>query len=270
MLSVDVFRALRAAIHRRSGMWFADSALPMLQSRLAPRLDALQLESFQSYVYFLQYDPHAEREFDAIYDVVTTAESYFFREPAQLKAFVEEIVPELVPSRSPIRVWSAGCAAGEEPYSIAMLLHQAGWYERASFEIFGSDLSQQALARARAGVYRANAFRATDPQLRDRYFTARHDGTWQLCDEIRGCVSFGKLNLYDASRVAVVGTVDVIFCRNVIIYFDQDAKRTVVANFYDRLAPGGYLLLGHSESLINLSTQFKLRHLNNDMVYQRD
>ena len=267
----DVFRQLRDQIYVRTGMWFADSSKYLLQKRLSPRARELNFDSFQKYFYFLQYDPRADAEFDQIYDMVTTNETYFFREPAQLTAFVEEVIPDILSRKSfkKIRIWSAGCSSGEEPYSLAMLLQEAGYYEHAAFEIFASDISQQVLAKARRGHYRETAFRATDPSIRDKYFTRQTDGSWHLHDDVRNRVSFGRLNLYDATRVSLLGNLDVIFCRNVIIYFDDTSKRTVVTNFYNRLAEGGYLLLGHSESLISLSTQFKLRHLKNDMVYQR-
>ena len=168
-----------------------------------------------------------------------------------------------------MRIWSAGCSSGEEPYSIAMLLQEAGYYRDATFEIFASDINQAVLSKARRGQYRENAFRATDPGLREKYFTRDADGSWRISDEIRNRVSFGRLNLYDEARVSLLGHLDIIFCRNVIIYFDDSSKRVVVGNFYNRLVEGGYLLLGHSESLISLSTQFKLRHLKNDMVYQK-
>ncbi|MEA2488778.1 MAG: chemotaxis protein methyltransferase CheR [Acidobacteriota bacterium] len=267
----DVFRLLRDQIYKRSGMWFNDSSKYLLQKRLSPRARELNFDSFQKYFYFLQYDPRAEAEFDQIWDLVTTNETYFFREPAQLTAFVDEIVPDIL-ARKPvkkIRIWSAGCSSGEEPYSLAMLLQEAGWFHQASFEIFASDINQQVLARARKGTYRESAFRATAPNLRDKYFHRNDDNSWKIRDEIRNRVSFGRLNLYDEARVSLLGHLDIVFCRNVIIYFDDASKRIVVTNFYNRLVEGGYLLLGHSESLISLSTQFKLRHLKNDMVYQK-
>ena len=267
----DVFRLLRDAIYKRTGMWFADKSKYLLQKRLSPRARELNFDSFQKYFYFLQYDPRADTEFDQIYDLVTTNETYFFREPAQLAAFTEEIVPDILTRKGvkKIRIWSAGCSSGEEPYSIAMLLQESGWYHKAQFEIFASDINQQVLAKARRGQYRENAFRATEPAVRERYFTRDADNSWRISDEIRNRISFGRLNLYDEPRVSLLGHLDVVFCRNVIIYFDDASKKVVVANFYNRLVEGGYLLLGHSESLISLSTQFKLRHLKNDMVYQK-
>lgn len=267
----DVFRLLRDAIYKRTGMWFADNSKYLLQKRLSPRARELNFDSFQKYFYFLQYDPRADTEFDQIYDLVTTNETYFFREPAQLAAFTEEIVPDILTRKGvkKIRIWSAGCSSGEEPYSIAMLLQEAGWYGKAQFEIFASDINQQVLSKARRGQYRENAFRATEASVRDRYFAKEPDGSWRISDEIRNRISFGRLNLYDEPRVSLLGHLDVVFCRNVIIYFDDASKKIVVTNFYNRLVEGGYLLLGHSESLISLSTQFKLRHLKNDMVYQK-
>jgi chemotaxis protein methyltransferase CheR len=267
----DVFRLLRDQIYKRSGMWFSDTSKYLLQKRLSPRARELNFDSFQKYFYFLQYDPRADAEFDQIFDLVTTNETYFFREPAQLTAFVEEIIPDLLARKSvkKIRIWSAGCSSGEEPYSLAMLLQEAGWYDHAAFEIFASDINQAVLQKARKGQYRENAFRATTPAMRERYFTRETESMWRVKDEIRNRVSFGRLNLYDEARVSLLGHLDVVFCRNVIIYFDDASKKVVVNNFYNRLIEGGYLLLGHSESLISLSTQFKLRHLKNDMVYQK-
>ncbi|HVT43707.1 MAG TPA: protein-glutamate O-methyltransferase CheR [Thermoanaerobaculia bacterium] len=267
----DVFRMLRDAIYKRSGLYFADSSKYLIQKRLSPRARELNFDSFQKYFYFLQYDPRSEGEFDQIFDLVTTNETYFFREPAQLDAFILEIVPELVrrKEKGKIRIWSAGCSSGEEPYTIAMLLSEQGYYDRANFEIFASDINQQVLARARKGQYRENAFRATPPAVREKYFVQEQENVWRINDAIRNRVSFGRLNLYDQARVSLLGHLDLIFCRNVIIYFDDASKRVVVSNFHNRLVDGGYLLLGHSESLISLSTEFKLRHLKHDMVYQR-
>ena len=237
----DVFRLLRDGIYRRTGLWFAESSKYLLQKRLSPRARELNFDTFQKYYYYLQYDVRSDAEYDAIYDLITTNETYFFRESSQLVAFVEEIVPDLLSRKNvkKIRVWSAGCSSGEEPYSVAMMLSESGYYEHAAFEIFASDISQQALARARNGVYRDSAFRATDSQMREKNFSKQGEGVWRVSDEIRNRVSFGRLNLYDEGRVGLLGHVDVIFCRNVIIYFDDASKKVVVTNFYNRLVDGG-------------------------------
>src|ERR1043165_2353190 len=133
----DVFRQLREQIYKRTGMFFADSSKYLLQKRLSPRARELNFDSFQKYFYFLQYDPRSEAEYDQIFDLVTTNETYFFREPAQLAAFADEIVPDILSRKAvkKVRIWSAGCSSGEEPYSIAMMLSEAGLYRGATFEI---------------------------------------------------------------------------------------------------------------------------------------
>src|SRR5438067_8690405 len=147
----DVFRLMRDQIYKRTGMWFSDTSKYLLQKRLSPRAKELNFDTFQKYFYFLQYDPRADTEFDQIYDLVTTNETYFFREPAQLAAFTEEIVPDILSRKSirKIRIWSAGCSSSEEPYSLAMLLQESRLYGSALFEIFASDINQTVLAKAR-------------------------------------------------------------------------------------------------------------------------
>ena len=211
----DEFLLIRDLIYNYSGLYFADDNRFLLERRLSPRLSQLHLATFHEYYYYLKYDLNKDQELSDIMDVLTTNETYFFREAFQLRAFSEEIIPEITSNKrvkgdKNLRIWSAGCSTGEEPYTIAMLL-----LER--------------------------------PEL----------------------VTFSRLNLYDQSRFLFLGKMDIIFCRNVIIYFDQPAKKRVIEQFYSTLNPGGFLLLGHSESLMNITTAFKLRHLKNDMVYEK-
>jgi chemotaxis protein methyltransferase CheR len=275
----DVFRLLRDLIYQKSGIHFTDSNKYLLQKRLAVRAKELNLDSFRRYYHFLMYDPGAEVEFERIWDAITTNETYFFREEAQLRALVDEIVPELIASKAEaaraqgrkpkIRFWSAGCSTGEEPYTIAMMCLERGHYDRAEIDLFASDIGGQVIHRARQGLYREGAFRCTPPELREKYFTRENEMSWRVRDLVKNAVTFGRVNLYDTARVDLLGMLDVILCRNVIIYFDDASKRKVIASYHRRLVPGGYLLLGHSESLISLSTDFRLKHLRNDMVYQR-
>jgi chemotaxis protein methyltransferase CheR len=169
---------------------------------------------------------------------------------------------------APVSIWSAGCSSGEEPYSIVLLAQEAGLEPGRDLRVYASDISRQMLHKARRGVYREASFRQTDPFLREKYFSDK-DGLFRISDEIKKHVSFAHLNLLDESRSALLGSIDVILCRNVIIYFDIETKRRVVRTFHQKLKPGGFLLLGHSESLINLSTDFELKHLRHDMVYRK-
>mgnify|MGYP001034149918 CR=1 FL=1 len=269
----DEFLLVRDLIYNYSGLYFADENRFLLERRLTPRLTQLQFATFHDYYYYLKYDQNREMELSDIMDVLTTNETYFFRESFQLRAFSEEIIPELTAIKGArgdrtLRIWSAGCSTGEEPYTIAMLLMEkpelSGW----KIEIVGTDISQRVLHQARKGVYGSSAFRVTDEIYKSRYFHEQ-DGQFRIADSVRELVTFSRLNLYDQSRFLFLGKMDIVFCRNVIIYFDLPAKKKVVEQFYNSLNSGGFLLLGHSESLMNITTAFKLRHLKNDMVYEK-
>jgi chemotaxis protein methyltransferase CheR len=267
------FRMLAELLRARSGLHFGAESRYLLERRLAPRLEELGLRSFSAYHYALRSDASGDGELSWAIDQLTTNETYFLRERNQLEALVREIVPGLQarrggPRSGPVSIWCAGCSSGEEPFSIVLLALEAGLEPGRDLRVYASDISRRMLHKARRGLYREASFRQTDPWLRQRYFLEK-DGLQRISDEIKKHVNFAHLNLLDESRTALLGALDVIVCRNVIIYFDADTKRRVVRSFRERLRPGGYLLLGHSESLINLSTDFELKHLRHDMVYRR-
>jgi chemotaxis protein methyltransferase CheR len=269
----EVFRLLREAIYDYSGLYFDDDATFLVQRRLVPRLEALSLSDFADYYrYIRSATPETRRgELDEIVERVTTNETYFFREGYQLNAFKDEILPALFAAQGRgkrITVWSAGCSSGEEAYTIAILLLEAGLFGEWDVRVFGSDISRKVLQTARKAVYGRTSFRTTDPRFVRRYFR-EHDGRHQVRDEVRQLVSFGQINLFDEPMTAIVGEVDVIFCRNVLIYFNPESRKRVIETLHRKLARGGYLLLGHSESLINVTTAFELVHLKNDMVYRK-
>jgi chemotaxis protein methyltransferase CheR len=168
----------------------------------------------------------------------------------------------------PVSIWSAGCSSGEEPYTIAMLALEAGLQPGRDLRIYASDISRRVLRKARQGVYREASFRETDSVLREKYFSEK-EGNSCISAALKQCVDFVHVNLMDRSKLALLGMMDVVLCRNVIIYFDLESKRQVIRTFHEKLRPGGHLMLGHSESLINLSSDFHLRHLRSDLVYQR-
>ncbi len=269
----DVFRLLRDFIHGFCGIYFDDSSRFLLERRLSRRLEQHRLKSFEEYYHLLRYDRKRDEELVVLVDNLTTNETYFFRETPQLRAFSEEILPDLrrgLAARKTLRIWSAGCSTGEEPYTIAILLLESGeWWRDWQVEIIGSDISQRVLHTARKGVYKKGAHRATSPEMLAKYFIEEEKGNYRIVDRVRELVSFNSLNLLDPYKTSLISNVDVIFCRNVIIYFDKEAKKKVIASFFDKLREGGYLLLGHSESLINISNAFILRTLKNDMVYQK-
>lgn len=270
-LTEDVFRLLRDLIKDYCGIYFDDSSRFLLERRLQRRLKLLSLDDFRDYYRFLLYDRGRDEELKAVIDLLTVNETYFFREQNQLRAFSEEILPELIVSnkeKKTLRIWSAGCSTGEEPYTIAIIILEHGSFDGWDVQILGSDINHRVLSNARKGVYRKNSFRCTEDYYIKKYFR-EEDDCFIISDRVKGLVSFSYLNLLDPLKAKFVAPMDVIFCRNVLIYFDYEARKRVVANFYDRLVEGGYLLLGHAESLMNISTAFALKHLKNDMVYQK-
>jgi len=270
-MSLEEFRLLRDLIYDYCGIYFQDDSRHLVQRRLIPRLDTLALPSFSDYYRYLRYDPSRRGELEEVVERVTTNETYFFREANQLAALSDEILPE-IHSRRPrgrrLAIWSAGCATGEEAYTIAILILESGLFTDWEVRVFGNDISRRVLQVARKGAYGRSSFRATEERYVRRYFRPV-EGKFQLRDEVKSLASFGHLNLLDEDMLAIVGDVDIILCRNVLIYFDAAARKRVVATFHRKLVKGGYLLLGHSESLLNLSTDYELVHLRRDMVYRR-
>ncbi len=273
-LTDEEFRLLRDFINSYCGIYFDGDSKFYIEKRLYYRLHQKQFKNYMEYYYFLKYDPNRDEELNSVVEVLTNNETYFFREQSQLKAFSEEILPEILQgkqrqNKKELNIWSAGCSTGEEPYTIAVLILEKGIQNRLKVEILGTDISQRVLKNARLGVYSKSSFRSTDEKYLNRYFEKMEGERFRIKDEVKSLVTFGHLNLMDIGRIKLLKTMDVIFCRNVLMYFDINARKKVIESFYDRLVPGGFLLLGHAESLMNLSTVFKLRHLKNDLVYQK-
>jgi chemotaxis protein methyltransferase CheR len=271
-MSEDTFRLLRDFIKNHCGLYFDDGSKFLLEKRLARRIEVARLKNFEDYYHLLMYDKKRDDELASVIDILTVNETYFFREASQLKAFSDEVIPEIrerKKDRTRLRIWSAGCSTGEEPYTLAILVLEKNLIPGWEIEILGSDINQRVLHVARRGIYKKSAFRTTDDYYFRKYFTDEGGGNYRVIDPVRGLVNFSFLNLLDPFKVRFVGEMDVIFCRNVIIYFDQESKKKVIDSFYDRLTEEGYLFLGHSESLMNISAAFVLKHLKNDLVYQK-
>jgi chemotaxis protein methyltransferase CheR len=263
------FRMFCELIRNHCGLHFGPESRFLLEKRIARRMNELAIGSFAAYHYLLRSERDGGQEMANAVDELTTNETYFFRELSPLRALVNEIVPEFrARSNRPVSIWSAGCSSGEEPYSVLMLAREAGLEPGKDIHVYASDISRRVLGKARRGVYREASFRDTDSYYRQKYFVEK-DGSWTIRDEVKRHVDFIHLNLVERGKIAILGTMDVILCRNVIIYFDTDTKRRVVQTYHEKLVPGGYLLMGHAESLLNLSNDFELRHLRNDMVYRK-
>lgn len=273
-LQPDEFRLLRDLFAARTGLHFGPELRFSLERRLRDRLKVLKLSSFGEYHNHLRFAPNAAAEWDEAIDLLTTNETYFFREERQLRAFENELLPmihERESTRRRVSIWSAGCATGEEAYTIAILVHRSRLFPKNKewdVAIYGSDISRKCVAAARRGVYAEPSFRVTPPEARREFFRHAADG-WHLDDSIRAMCRFGQMNLVGGDRSRVLRGADAIFCRNVLIYLDGRARRLAIDLLYERLRPGGVLLLGHSESLLNVTTAFELLHLKDDLVYRK-
>jgi len=275
-ISAEETRLLQELILEHCGVSLGGDAGFLFERRLGPRLDALALGSFLEYVHHLSYDLDGPAELEECVERITTHETYFFREQFQLDVFSREIVPQLRatdPASTASRrlgpsVWSAGCSTGEEAYTIAMLLNDAGTRAPPA-QVVGSDISRKVLATAQQAVYGQASFRTTPEAVRDARFEPAGAGLWRVAPDVRQLCSFVHLNLMDVARFAALGRQDVIFCRNVLMYLSSQARHRIVEGFYDVLVPGGFLLLGHSESLLNVTTRFDLVQLSGDLVYRR-
>jgi chemotaxis protein methyltransferase CheR len=271
-LDAEALHTLRDIFQAACGFLLRDDFAFIAERRLAPRLELLGLRDFAAYGRYLRFDPRGKEELETAIDLLVPHETYFFREPTQLTCFEQEVLP-LLEARNArlrsLRVWSAGCATGEEPYTLAMLMADRPGLTGWNVEVLGTDLSRKALTAARRGEYGAMALRATSAEARARFFDALEAGRVRVKDRYRELVHFGQLNLLDASAAALLPRFDVVFCRNVLIYFDHATRRRVVELVYERLVDGGLLLLGHSENLLHLSTRFELVQLEGDLVYRR-
>jgi chemotaxis protein methyltransferase CheR len=266
-LPVGVFLILRDLIRDRIGVSFEDGSRDLLAVKLGDRLHARGVRSFLDYFYVLKYGPGAADEWDRLTDALSVQETYFWREMDQVRALVDVLLPGYVAAgRGPVRIWSAACATGEEPLTIAIALAEAGWFDRADVEIWASDTSPAALDRAGRGVYRERSFRALPPALRDKYFTPA-DGGWQVDPGLKARVRYSRANLLDPAETRDLAAAPFIFCRNVFIYFSGPTVARVVARFAERMPRPGYLFLGVSESLVRARTAFELEEISGAFVY---
>ena len=274
--SDEEFRQLRDFIYEHCGIYIADNRKYLIENRLINRLKELGLKNFSEYYHYLRYDTNRRAELTRLFEVVTTNETSFFRNPPQLEIFQTKVLPTVIADirakgQKKLRIWSAGCSTGEEPYTIAIILHEVLRAELPAWDIriTANDLSEAVLAQAREAVYSDYSLRTTPKEIVARYFTP--DGAnFKLKPEVKRLVSFGQINLSDRMQLKRVERSHIVFCRNVIIYFDDEMKKNVINAFYDNLLPGGQLLIGHSESLHNISRAFRPKHYPGAIIYSKE
>lgn len=275
-ISDDEFKQLRDFVYAQSGIYIADNRKYLLENRLGNRLKELNLKNFGEYYYYLRYDPRKAQELNRLFESVTTNETSFYRNPPQLKVFQDKVLPEILDAQRKLgqkrlHIWSAGCSTGEEPYTLAIILLEVlrGEISAWNIKITANDLSEAVLQSARRGVYNEYTLRTSPKEVVVKYFT-QEEGMYKIKPEVKRLVSFGQINLSDRMGMKRVDRSQFIFCRNVIIYFDDEMKKKVISSFYDNLATNGYLFIGHSESLHNISRAFKPVHHTGAIIYKKE
>ena len=259
---------IQSLINERTGMHFDNGKRDILMDKLSPLVIERGFSSYLDYYYLLKYDPSARVEWQNVMNALSVQETYLWREIDQVRALVQTLMPQQHArnTNSTLRIWSAACATGEEPLTIAIALKEAGWFERASIEIVATDASTKAIDRAVRGVYRERAFRNLPAALRDRYF--EQDGSdWRVNSDIHSRIKWGLANLMEEEQISPLADADFIFCRNVFIYFSESAIGRVVRSFSRHIRPPGYLFVGAAESLIRLTTDFTLTEIDDAFVY---
>ena len=271
----DEFVTLRDFLYDQCGIFVGENRKYLMENRLNTRLRELGLHSFSEYHNYLRYDKNKTAELNELFINMTTNETSFFRNNVQLDIFRDKVLAKLISEQrakgeKKINIWSAGCSSGEEPYTIAIILLDLlkGEINDWNIKITANDLSLAMLNIARKGTYSEYALRTTPPEIIEKYFI-KEGRNYKIVPAAQKLVQFGQINLSRADQLARVERSHIVFCRNVIIYFDDAMKKHVINAFYDNLLPGGYLLIGHSESLHNISRTFKPEHHPGAIIYRK-
>ena len=271
-LTEEEFRRLCEFLYRRTGMVFTEAKRYYVERRVEERMTVTRSSSFGNYFARLRADLQGEVE--QFVNAFTVNETYFYREEHQLACLTSDLLTERLkvkPSGQSIRIWSVPCSTGEEPYSIAIwLLENWPLVDQHEIEIVGSDIDTNAMMLARAGRYAKRAFMRLPPHLVEKYFAPDDSGeAWEIIDDLRQSVHFIAANIVDRAETELHGRFDVIFCRNVLIYFDDTSRRTAAENLFENLYPGGFICLGHTESMSRISPLFDVARFADAIVYQR-
>ncbi|WP_395680726.1 CheR family methyltransferase [Inquilinus sp.] len=270
-VTAQEFRRLCEFLYRRTGLVFTEAKRYYVERRVIDRIEATGAISFADYFALLRSDVRGEIE--QFINAFTVNETYFYREDHQLRCLTNDLLPERTQLKArgqTIRIWSVPCATGEEPYSIAIWLLE-NWPEVDGYdvEIVGSDIDTRVLQAAAAGVFGKRALMRLSEDLIAKYFVPLDEDRWTILDDLKASIRFTPVNLVESGETRPHGQFDVIFCRNVLIYFDDASRRMAAENLYETLAPGGFICLGHTESMSRISSLFEARRFGDAIVYQR-
>jgi chemotaxis protein methyltransferase CheR len=265
------FDRLREIVYAKTGMRFDSSRRPYVEKRVLERVERTNEGDATQYISHVRFD-RSGTELQELINALTVNETYFFREDYQLKCLTSSMLPEIarIGGRKTLRIWSLPCSTGEEAYSLAIqMLESFPGVDDYDIEIVGSDIDTKVLAAAERGLYSNRSVQYVAPRLLSKYFVRVDSETWRICDGLIGSVTFNQISVVDRMQMLRNGRFDVIFCRNLLIYFDDISRRLAADNIFEALHPGGFICLGHSESMGRISANFKVRKFDDAIVYQR-
>ena len=269
-LTPEELMRLSNFVYRKTGMLFEEKKRYYIDRRVADRIALTGSRDFARYYQLLRDD---QAEAQELINSFTVNETYFYREEHQLRCLSRSLLPEVVRTRKPgdlVRIWSLPCSTGEEPYSIALwLLENWAMVDVYNIEIVGSDIDTDAILAAKEGRYGSRAVAKLPREVLGAYFEQRGKSEWRIIEDLKESVKFTHTNLNDRQSVAEQGRFDIIFCRNLLIYFDESSRESAAANLHEALLPGGFLCLGHTESMSRISARFAPRRFEDAIVYER-
>jgi len=273
LLSTENFLKIGEFIYRKSGIYLEeDKHFDKLKKYIDKRAAELGIDNFRKYFFKLRFDDKDGEEFQELMNAITVNETYFFREKDQFEVLVNRILPELhetLPASRPLRILSSPCSTGEEPYSMILHIVEEGKVvEERDIEVVGIDIDSTVIKKAQAGKYTERSVHAIPKKILSKWFDKKPLG-YELSEELQGTVDFQVANVFDKSQMRKLGKFDVIFSRNMLIYFDDASRKEVAMTFYDMLNPGGYVLLGHAEYMSRIVSVFKARKIDNTLIYQK-
>lgn len=266
---------LRDLVYEKTGMYFPDEKSYWFEGRFSRRMKALGIPSYSEYLKRLSNGDSGRKEFVKLMDEMTINETSFFRNKPQFSAFERIILPEVLQSKQKdsvrrLKIWSAGCSSGEEVYTLAMIIdhYRDMDLEEWKIEIHGTDISERVLRLAERGVYNDYSVKNMPEEYLEKYITHTNEG-YVVEDRLKKYIRFSYLNLNDDMNMVFMKDFDVVFCKNVLIYFDRESKKRVIQHFFNSLVMGGYLFIGFSESLFGVENRFKLIHYPGGMAYRK-
>ncbi|MBF0242794.1 MAG: protein-glutamate O-methyltransferase CheR [Desulfamplus sp.] len=275
-LSMTEFENLSSFVYRKTGIRFESKKIYFISKRVQKRMQSLGVQTIDEYIRLLRFADLKGAEFQNLVDLLTVNETYFFRDFPQLQAFAEHCLPEIAKAKVDqgkynLRIWSAPCSTGEEPYTLGIIMHtMLDNVKQWDIQILASDIDRNVLENARLGIYAERSIRDVPPEYLNAYFKTTSKGDYRINSDVKKMVRFEHLNLSDKDIVRDKKGFDFIFCRNLLIYFDDLSRKQLVDHFYLALNPGGFLFLGSSESVGRISTAFKMKRAGSHLVYYKD